>query len=488
MNVHADLRDAPFGHGHGPMLTGTMAPIFKEAVLTDLPVEGEIPEDLNGVYLRNGPNPRFEPKGMHHYFDGDGMLHAGEFRNGRFTYRNKWVRTEGWKKNDETQSENHWGVMLSVKDSPDKPMNDASNTDVIGFRGYAVTNWYLAGTPYLIDPITLETVRSAPEMVSGPGNGMSAHCKVDEHTGELVFFDYFSEAPYMTYGVVNADGELIHHVPVELPGDRLMHDMAMTANYSILHDVPVYHCEEAQKAGRHKILFDSGLPIRFAVIPRKGAPEDVKWFSFSSCFMYHVVNAWDDGDEVVMIACRYMPALNEDGTIDEHRTAKMIGGLEMDARLWRYRMNLKTGETHEECLNTELNIEFPSVNSLYAGRYSKWGYFVDHDPKRLRWTGICKMNTDTGECDGAWTDGHDDCWYGEPWFAPADNATSEDHGYVVTFCWNERTKQQDLQIFDAQNISDGPVARIILPYQLPVGFHSCWMKPSQINDWDRTNT
>ena len=477
--------DAPFGHGHGPQLTGAYAPIADELELSNLPVKGEIPLDLNGVYLRNGPNPRFEPKGIHHVFDGDGMIHAGEFRNGHFTYRNRYVRTEAWHKNDKAGEETHWGVMASVKESTTKPMADAANTDVIGHGGHAVVNWYLSGVPHLIDPITLETVRAAPDYVSGTGKGMSAHCKVDEVTGELMYFDYFTEKPFMSYGVVSAEGKLLHHVPVELPGDRLMHDMAITAKHSILHDVPVYHDEEALKAGRHKITFNASLPMRFGVIPRFGESDSIRWFDFSPCFIYHVVNAWEEDNEIVMVACRYMPALKPDGTIDEERTAKMIGGLEMDARLWRYRMNLETGATHEECLNDQYNVEFPGYHSALTGRRSQWAYFVDHHPKMLRWTGVRKMNTDTGESAGAWSDDHEHCWYSEPWFAPADNPESEDHGYVVAFCWNDETRIQDLQVFDARKINEGPVARIILPRRVPAGFHACWMKPDQIHAWDR---
>ncbi|MEC8427525.1 MAG: carotenoid oxygenase family protein, partial [Pseudomonadota bacterium] len=383
----------------------------------------------------------------------------------------------------EAGEELYWGVMNSNKDSDNKPMNNAANTDVIGHGGKAVASWYLSGVPYIIDPMTLDTVKAAPEYVSGPGKGMSAHFKVDEHTGDLLFFDYFTEAPYMSYGVVNKEGKLVHHVPIELPGSRLMHDMGASANYSILHDVPVYHDHDALKAGRHKIRFDSSLPIRFGVIPRFGASDSIRWFEFSSCFLYHVINCWEEGDEVVMIACRYMPSIKDDGTIDEEATAKRIARLQMDARLWSYRMNMKTGEAVEKCLNPDHNVEFPSYNSQETGRYTKWAYLVDHDPNILRWTGIRKMNTDTGESVGEWSDGHDDCWYSEPWFAPADNPKSEDHGYVVTFCWNAKTKVQELQVFDALDINKGPVARIKLPRRLPPGFHACWMKPSQVENW-----
>ncbi len=476
--------DAPFGLNHGPHLTGSYAPMSDELVLTDLPVEGEIPSDLNGVYLRNGPNPRFEPKGSYHIFDGDGMLHAGQFRNGEFTYRNKYVQTADAMKNLDAGEELFWGVRNSVKDSKDQPMADVSNTDVIGHGGKALTSWYLAGIPHIIDPITLETVRAAPEYVSGFGNAMSAHFKVDEDTGDLMYFDYYTQKPHMSYGVVNAQGKLVHHVPIELPGDRLMHDMGITRNYSILHDVPVYHDEAALEAGRHKIVFNASLKTRFGVIPRFGDSESIKWFDFSPCFLYHVINCWEEGDEVIQIACRYMPAKKADGSIDEERTAKMIGNLVMDARLWRYSMNMKTGEAKEQCLNPDFNVEFPSYNSALTGSYTKWGYFVDHHPEDFRWVGVRKMNLDTGESVGDWSDDAEHCLYSEPWFAPADNPTAEDHGYLVVFCWNEKTEVQELQVFDAQKIGDGPVARVKLPHRVPLGFHACWMKPNQIDGWE----
>ena len=94
------------------------------------------------------------------------------------------------------------------------------------------------------------------------------------------------------------------------------------------------------------------------------------------------------------------------------------------------------------------------------------------------------MNTDTGESVGEWSDDRAHCWYSEPWFAPADNAESEDHGYVIVFVWNDQTQSQQLQVFDARDIGNGPVARIKMPNRIPPGFHACWMKASQIDGWN----
>ena len=479
MNARLNDRDAPFGESHGPLLTGAFAPVFEELVLDALPVDGEIPADLNGVYLRNGPNPRFEPNGTYHPFDGDGMIHAAHFDRGRVTYRNRWVRTDALAKEERAGASPFWGIMSTLKGRSDRRLKDTANTDVIAHGGRAVASWYLAGTPYLVDPITLETVGKA-RYTRAPGNGFSAHPKVDEHTGELCYFDYGHEHPYMWYGVVDAGGTLVHHVPVELPGARLPHDMAITEHHAILHDLPVFNDEEAARAGRHKIRFDSRLPARFGVIPRRGQPHELRWFEFSPCFLYHVVNAWEEGDEIVMVACRYLPARRADGAIDDARTAHMIAHLMMDARLWRYRMNLKTGATREECLDARHNVEFPSYDSRLTGRRSRWAYVVDHDPAILRWTGVRKYDTDSGACTGAWSDGHDSCWYSEPWFAPADGQQREDHGYVVSFVWNAKERTQQLQVFDAQDISRGPVARVHLPRRVPAGFHACWVKPEQM--------
>ena len=472
---------APFGEDYGPLLQGVYAPVMEELQLQDLKlIKGSIPTDLNGVYLRAGPNARYAPNGRYHPFDGDGMVHAAHFDKGHLTYRNRWVQTEGWVEEAQAGKSTHYGIRETLKGRPDKRLKDTANTDLVGHRGRALALWYMSGDAYEIDPITLQTLGKSTA-ISQSGGKISAHAKVDEITEELMFFDYGNDAPYMHYGVVNAKGELAHYVPIDLPGPRLPHDMAVTEHYSILHDLPLFHDHEAMALGRHKIQFYPELPSRFGVIARYGAADSIRWFNFTPCYLYHVVNAWEEGDWVVMVGCRYMPALDAQGGIDAQRTAKDVAELVMHARLWVWKMNVKTGETAEHVLNTAHNAEFPSYNGRLTGRKTRFGYLVDHsETVTLHWSGIRKFDLETGADLGAWSDDPQNSWYSEPWFAEADQPQAEDHGYVVVFQWNNALQRQTLDIFDARDIAQGPVAQVELPQRLPAGFHACWIERDRL--------
>lgn len=472
---------APFGEDYGPLLTGVFAPVFEEVVLTDLPlVKGSIPKNLNGVYLRAGPNARYEPNGRYHPFDGDGMVHAAHFDKGKLTYRNRWVQTDGFEEEARAGQSTHYGIRETLKGRADKRLKDTANTDLVGHRGRALALWYMSGDAYEIDPITLKTLGKS-QAITQAGGKISAHAKVDEITEEMMFFDYGHEAPYMHYGVVGADGKLKHHVPIDLPGARLPHDMAVTEHYSVLHDLPLFQNPEAMALGRHKIEFYPDMHSRFGVIPRFGASDSIRWFNFSPCYLYHVVNAWEEGDWVVMVGCRYMPCLDAAGNIDAQRTAKDVAELAMHARLWVWKMNVKTGETLEHVLNDKLNAEFPTYNARLTGRKTRFGYLVDHSETTiLQWAGVRKFDLHTGADLGGWSDDSQHSWYSEPWFAEADQPTAEDDGYVITFQWNDALKRQTLDIFDAKNLATGPIAQLEMPVRLPTGFHACWIEKDRL--------
>ncbi len=463
-----------------PYLLGVYAPVQDEITAENLKVIGEIPKDLNGVYLRNGPNARFPMKGRYHWFDGDGMVHAMHFENGRARYRNRYVRTRAFEAESAAGRSLWTGVMENPKGNPfgntrGLGLKDSANTDVIFHRGQVLTTWYLCGSPYGMDPLSLETLGVETFLDTLTGDFM-AHPKVDERTGELFWFDYGPRRPYLRYGVVGAGGRVEHRVELELPGARLPHDMAITENHAILMDLPLYQDMDAARQGRYKLTFDRELPSRFGVIPRRGQAHEIRWFDAKPCYIYHVVNSWEEDGEIVLDVCRVSrPAPSGGGG----PLARMISYLKLDARMYRYRFDLRTGRTSEGFVDPDHNTEFPSVDARLTGLRSRYAYNVSvKDTATNLFDGLVRYDNVSGAKE---TYHYGEHRYGsEAPFAPRDGATDEEDGYLVSFVTDEREGTSEMQVLHAANLGAGPIARIILPQRVPLGFHATWVRADQL--------
>ncbi|WP_214321818.1 carotenoid oxygenase family protein [Nonomuraea sediminis] len=459
-----------------PYLLGVYAPVQDEITADELTVIGRIPTDLNGVYLRNGPNARFPMKGRYHWFDGDGMVHAVHFENGRARYRNRWVRTRAFEAESAAGRALWTGVMENPKGNPfgnarGLPFKDTANTDLIFHRGRVLASWYLCGSPYGLDPLSLETLGADTFLDTLNGDFM-AHPKVDERTGELFWFDYGPRPPYLRYGVVGPSGRVEHSVELDLPGARLPHDMAITENYAILMDLPLYQDLDAARLGRYKLTFNRELPSRFGVIPRRG--HEVRWFEAKPCYIYHVVNAWEEDEEIVLDVCRVSrPAPAGQGS----PLARMISYLKLDARMYRYRFDLRTGRTSEEYVDADHNTEFPSIDARSTGYRTRYAYNVSvADAETNLFDGLVRYDNLTGAKE---TYSYGPGVYGsEAPFAPRDGSTGEDDGYLVSFVTSE--SGSEVRILAASRLSEGPIARVLLPQRVPLGFHATWVRAEQL--------
>jgi len=461
-----------------PYLHGVFAPVVDEIAAEDLQVIGEIPADLEGVYLRNGPNPRFSPVGRYHWFDGDGMLHSVRFSGGRATYGNRYVATRALGREVDEGKILWRGIMESREGNPrDMPLKDTANTDLVYFGNQVLALWYLAGEPYAIHPLTLETQGPTDFDATLPCT-VSAHAKVDEETGELFFFDYGPRRPYMRYGVVGPEGRVTHLQDIELPGPRLPHDMAITDRHAILMDLPLVPDRTAMKEGRHKITFDRSMPARFGVVPRSGG-EPV-WFEAEPCYIYHSVNAWEEGDEIVMDTCRVTssPAPPDDGKGTP--LAKMLAYLRLDARMHRYRFDLVTGRTKEEDLD-DASVEFPTMNLGRLGRQSRYAYTMSLSPQPdFLFDAIVKYDTEKRQTERyGFGEGR---WGSEAPFAPRPGAVAEDDGYLVSFVHDEAMGTSEVVILDAADVAAGPIGRVLLPVRVPIGFHALWVREDQLDN------
>lgn len=456
-----------------PYLHGLFAPIQTERTVEELTVvEGELPRDLWGGYFRNGPNAVHAPKNRYHWFDGDGMVHGIWFEDGKARYANRYVKTAGLDMEAESGS-TIWPGVLGPFDfsAPLGPLKDTANTDLIEVGGRLLALWYESGKPYVLDPKTLET-RGVEDFGGRLTFPLSAHSKTDPKTGDFIFFSYGDRPPYMRYGVLTAAGHL-HHVDIDLPGPRRPHDIGVTPRFSILHDFPVFYDPELfAKKGKRVPLFHPDVPTRYGVIPRLGTNDDVRWFECEPCYMLHVVNCWEEGDWVVMVGCRTAdPSLHPDP--EDGRIAAMLSGLKLQANLYRWRFNMKTGAVEEGPLN-DANAEFPMIRPSALGESNRWAY-LQHIPYEVPATFESLMKFDVRS--GAYTEHrYGPGVYGsESPFASRPGGDEEDDGYLISFVTDTSDWSSACLVFDARDVAGGPLAKVALPQRVPAGFHATWI-------------
>ena len=472
--------------GDHPYLQGPWTPLHEEVDAEDLPViEGAIPRDIDGVYLRNTQNPLHQALERYHPFDGDGMIHMAAFRDGRLSYRNRFVRTKGLMAEIEA-GRRLWPGLMEDPRMAQRPgwgahgsLKDASSTDVVVHAGRALTTYFQCGEGYRMDPLTLDQL-GPPDW--SPEDGISAHTKVDEHTGELLFFNYSKKAPFMHYGVVDRNDRLVHYTPVPLPGPRLPHDMAFTQNYAILNDFPLFWDPDLLERGKHLVRFHPEMKSRFAVIPRRGGVDDIIWFEAEPTFVLHWLNAYEEGDEIVLDGYFQedpMPTNYDGAKPGYERMMSYLDQHKMGTKLHRWRFNLKTGQTTEQRLDDRI-LEFGMINQKFAGRPYRYAYSAVQVPGWFIFNGYVKHDLQTGE---SWQvmlpEGQ---FASEAPFAPRIGATDEDDGYLVTFIINETTGKSEVALIDCKRFEDGPVCRVQLPHQLASGTHSCWANGADFRD------
>lgn len=464
-----------------PYLHGIYAPTLNQMHVENLEVTGELPADLVGAYFRNGPNPVHQPANRHHPFDGDGMVHGVYFRDGQAVYRNRYVQTAALAQELADGKSVSPGVMGPFDYAVSRfGIKDTSNTDLFWYAGDLMSLWYNAGHPYRLDSMTLQT-KGYFDLEGRQQRRMSAHSKVDWSTGELLFFDYGDEPPFMTYGVSDPAGRLLHEVPIDLPGPRLPHDIGFTSHYAILHDLPFFHDMDVLRRHKYRVLtFHRDVPTRFGIIPRRGQGDEVRWFECEPCYILHVTNCWEEGDWVVMDGCRSLNPM-PDAQPGEGELASMLAYMRLEANAYRWRFNLVTGEVREGDID-DLNTEFNKSNPIFHGVKSKYSYhqripLLHEGGYTLRFTGLVKYDNDTGRSE-QWDYGAG-VFGSEAVFAPkpgADRNSAEDDGYVITLATDTRNWESHCLVFAATDIAQGPIAHVKMPQRVPFGFHATWAR------------
>jgi len=467
-----------------PYLEGPYAPVAEEIVARDLEVvAGAIPLDLAGTFVRNGANPKLAPKGRYHWFDGDGMIHAVELGGGKASYRNRFIKTAALVAELEA-GEPLWTGILEPVDfmNPRGPFKNTANTDLVFHAGKLLALWWQTGIPYEIRLPDLETC-GEERFGKNHAAGISAHPKVDPRTGEMMFMTFGVFPPYLSYGVIDAAGQLAHFVPIEsVPGPRYQHDIAITERFTILMDLPMYADPELLKVGKSRVRFFRDKPARFGLIPRYGQGDEVRWFEANACYVYHTINAWEERnaagqDEVVLVGCRIEdPLMGDPANPQRAYDVPSIGLQRLEPYLHEWRMNLATGKVTERRLGDVL-VEFPRMDNRLLGVKSRYSYNpkVAHAPTVV-FEGLVKHDFELGsDVVHRYPEG----WSGgEAVVCPREGSLGEDDAYVLTFGLEHATGKSELWIWWAKDFG-APIARVKIPARVPSGYHAWWIPSDQ---------
>jgi carotenoid cleavage dioxygenase-like enzyme len=425
--------------------TGNYAPVADELTAFDLTVEGAIPTEIEGWYLRNGPNPR---RGKGHWFTGDGMIHGMRIENGRAAwYRNRWVRTDSFEKS----------FPIYNADGTRNLRAAVANTHVVNHAGKTLA-LVESSLPYEIST-ELETI-GAYDFDGKLVDSMTAHPKICPTTGEMHFFGYGSLfEPHVTYHRVDANGELIINRPLDVKALTMMHDFALTAEHVVFMDLPiVFNADVAiNNPGDMPFRWDDNYGARLGVLRRDDPFGEVRWFEIDPCYVFHVANAYDRGNSIELQAVRYPELWRNDGSFDQ------------DGVLWSWTVDLTTGTVTERQLD-DRRIEFPRIDDRLAGLPARYSVSAS-DASLVRYdlsTGAAvEHRFGTAGSPGV---------PGEAVFVPSTaGPADESSGWYLGYVYDPARDSSDLVILDASDFAGEPVARIRMPRRVPFGFHGNWI-------------
>ena len=476
-------------------LQDNFTPVREELTVADLAVTGRLPEHLDGRYLRIGPNPVHDAGEGYHWFLGDGMVHGVRLADGEAKwYRNRYVRSghvtkklgepsrsAGWAGSDfaaNTHVRDHAGKTLALVEGGPSPYELTEDLDTVGPTDFDGTL----------------------RMGSLPA-GYSAHPHEDPETGELHAVSYnWLRGNRVDYTVRGTDGRVRRTVPIEVGGSPMMHDFALTEHYVVLYDLPVVFDKQRAMQGMPRAMrlparlmmaaiigrnplpdpviariargasssggtpsdlpysWDQDYPSRLGLLPREGGSAEVRWFEIDPCFVFHTLNAYEDGGTVVIDVVRH----------DRMFATVLNGPDEGPATLARFTIDLSGDKVREDRFDDHAQ-EFPRIDERHTGRRHRFGYSVGF-AAGLPGDAVLRHDLVAGSTVvrnlGAGREASECC------FVAGDGATEEADGMLMGYVFDRERGTSDLVMLDAQTLED--VASVHLPARVPTGFHGSW--------------
>lgn len=450
----------------------------------DSVIEGRIPEGLKGTLYRNGPG-LFERNGVRKaaLFDGDGMIQSFAVSPDKVRYKNRFVKTEKF------IEEQKAGRFLYPTFSTLSPEGFWANVGGAGrIKSQAGVNvFYKHGRLYAFDeacevyelnPDTLETLGHGALGLSVDHAYFSAHPKTDPKSGNWAHFG-------LQYGMdmrlhmheFNSEGKLLSADSIELNRMIYMHDWAITEHYAVFNLAPLF-IDPAWMIAGIRSLSDSlkwrpraGGKI---MIIRRGDMKERFTIDSPPRFMWHTINAFERGDEIVFDAVCYEDPYHFIGA-DSVAHSVMSGGRGAafaPGRIIRHAVDIKSKKLKTDYYDGS-GYEWPRINeSLLTSRHG-FAYLCKSRSAEFFWSSIVRVDTETGAMDIF--EFNKGVYCTEPVFV-ADDSGPEAGGWVLSAIYDSAKNVGGLAAFKSDAIKHGPVFVAWLRHHAPFSFHGAFAK------------
>jgi carotenoid cleavage dioxygenase-like enzyme len=452
-----------------PYLAGNFAPVRSEDDF-ELEVQGQIPAGLAGTFYRNGPNPQFAPRDDYHWFSGDGMIHGFFVEDGKVRYRNRYVRTPKWRTEHEADGAlfGTFGNPMTTDPSVMGQDSGVANTNIVWHAGRLLA-LEEGHRPFELDPATLES-RGYDDDYRGK---VTAHPKLDPETGEMVWFAYSAGASPlnagMSYGVTDAEGKVTRRDEFEAPFMSMVHDFLVTRRHVLFPILPLTGSLERAMKGGPPLAWEPDKGSHVGVMARDADVSTIRWFTADPMYVFHPMNAWEEGDKIFADVMEY-PVAPLFPTLDGSPPRDAF------ARLVRWTFDLASdSNTIKRTPIDDLAGEFPRFDERRAGLSYRHGWFAGihrTNVEAIRFDTVCHIDHATGRrVDDVYPLGDTP---GEPVFIPRSANAEEGDGWLVALVHRGAEDRSDFVVYEAQDVGAGPIATAKVPRRVPFGFHGNW--------------
>lgn len=440
-----------------------------------LPVHGRWPAALRGTFYRVGPARReLGGVALHHWFDGDGMVQAFRFEGGaasaRISHRGALLATPKLQAEEAAGRLLYTGFATTLPQSP--PLNGPDTVNPANINllplpasGELLALWE-AGSALALDPHTLQARGFKAWSPETRGAPFSAHPRVASD-GTVWNFGYVPGSGKLLVYEIAPNGQLRRQHMLAAPQADMVHDFAITPTHLVFLLMPLkFSGQPGAGNPLEHYRWDNKAPLAVLLVDK--ADFKVQRFELPATGLFHLANAWEDGGTVQV---RFVAQPDILGTLRQLRIDAPRQAASAAATQWTHiTLNPATGQARMETTGLS-SVEFPRIHPARQGLPTQFTTLLARSPGMdARVHGFDSVLTLRGDKAQRHT-------YGEGWIAEehvyvsASADAAEGRGWVMGTAYHWPSERTSLSVFDAQAVNAGPIARVTLPYGLPLGLH-----------------